>query len=750
MAISVCGLSGVSVTRVQVEDAMRKMPKTPSLPAKEYYPDVDSSAYTGGMSPNRGIDAQRQPPLHWSVDELVHQKPTTVEVLDDNDPNPPPPRLRSFPSSKRSIMATRFCLDGSENFENPLARNTLDSMRDQEHLKHQLQKMCTESSKLAEAERIGLGHDMSGPMPPVQVAAVCPLHQVGRDLAKDPPQTHAVYLPQFGVDFPKMRSVRTSPKLCVTFYHQLSTDEITQRKWHFLDHGMSQLASMRSQLEAVGTNNPLSIANNAWRGPQITDLGSGGAGAHQRANRRDADVGPALMRAKGKKLLPTLATAAQMVGKLQKGSPTGKLTERNVKQLKQVKLNPTLLQATDEQSAKKAAAQALGLGPTPGGSTTTTKKQGSQPRKEEKPLQPEDLISNVEIAKKFFGLGREEELENVKQKMREQFTGASKIENQVKQMEQLQNQNWWEEDANLVRKDKDIFPLLKTVAEFFLGPGLTLPGMTKELEPTVAKLAGALCKDALQPEFDVGITLKQVQKLRQLADSMRLLAKKNNNLDMLIVALICKVCCTRLLKKRTGIVFSNVLKLIQRIAMEIGDPRNHNQNGKPGVVVSPHLIGLFSQLAAEVRKQNTGAVIPADQILAPDSMQSIQVLAKEIANKVDEINGPEIYRKAWKAKIDKVFDTMDRDGSGFVNRQELEKMYKPHVANQTKKFLIEELLDRFDADGDNKVSYAEWVCCLSEAERSGRYSVEELSMELSFFLKGGGASRLESLEFEKA
>ena len=56
------------------------------------------------------------------------------------------------------------------------------------------------------------------------------------------------------------------------------------------------------------------------------------------------------------------------------------------------------------------------------------------------------------------------------------------------------------------------------------------------------------------------------------------------------------------------------------------------------------------------------------------------------------------------------------------------------------------MLERADATGDKQISYAEWICYLSQAEKSGRYSVEELQIELGFFLKGTGASRLESMD----
>jgi len=741
------------VTRVTADEAavMKKLPKTPCKAPKEYYPLLDQTAYTGGMSPARGTQTDRAPPLHWSVEERVHARPVDCDVLSDEIRGfeLSSPRLRALPSSKRSIMATRFCMDGSEDFERPLRRNVTDSMRELEGVKHQLQKMALDSAKQNENDRVGLGHDMTSPVPPVSVAAVCPLHQLGRDMRKEMAQgsigymqakalVHSpIYMPTFG---PEMTSfvgsgqVRHAPRgvLGVTFYHVLSQDEIARRKWRVVDELKDPLADVAVRNGFAGgingTSNPLSLQQeSAWRGPMLTDLGRGSAKSLREHN---ADIGPAIMKSVmgggGK------SNMMNQLPKLQKGSPTSKLTEARLK------LAPTSSLSSPAPSKQQ-------------------KPQGSQPRKTvERPPQPEDSMSNAEIARRFFNFAAENaDPELAKKKRREEFTG--KLLGDV--AGELQGRgggaastasgvNWWEEDKALVRKDATIFPLLGQIADFFAGPGLTLPGMTKELEPVVARLSKALTNDALNPEHDIGITSRQVTKLRALADCMRLLAKKNGNLDMRICCLICKICCTRLLKKRTGIVFSKVLKTLQRMAIEIGDERNHNVNGAPGVKISPHLIGLFSELAAEVRRQNTGATLPADQILAADSIEAIKSLAAEIAVKVDELNGADIYKKAWKAKIDRVFDIMDRDGSGFVHQNELERMYKPEVvAERTKKFLVEEMLEKFDKDSDGRVSYAEWVCFVSEAEKSGRYSVEELQVELGFFLKGTGASRIGSLEF---
>ena len=56
------------------------------------------------------------------------------------------------------------------------------------------------------------------------------------------------------------------------------------------------------------------------------------------------------------------------------------------------------------------------------------------------------------------------------------------------------------------------------------------------------------------------------------------------------------------------------------------------------------------------------------------------------------------------------------------------------------------MLENVDADGDNRISYDEWVCYIGEAEHSGEYSIEELKLELNWYLKGRGASCIERLD----
>ena len=134
----------------------------------------------------------------------------------------------------------------------------------------------------------------------------------------------------------------------------------------------------------------------------------------------------------------------------------------------------------------------------------------------------------------------------------------------------------WEDDAQLLRKDPEIFDNLGALAKFYLREGLTLGGLPRAYETVVAKLTGALVKEGIFPDQNLGVTTAQVQKIRSLADCMRLLAKKNKNTDARIVCLILKITCTKLLKKKTGIQFSKVSKYIERIAHEAANPQNHN------------------------------------------------------------------------------------------------------------------------------------------------------------------------------
>ncbi|CAD7967080.1 unnamed protein product [Amoebophrya sp. A25] len=789
------GMKGVTcLTKDAIEVEMRRMHKNmqnPGLQSKEYYPDINETAFTGGMQPASGIQAEMVPPLHWSVDEQVNANPPPVDVLSDNEKTTPPQKLRSPPSSKRSIMSTRFCIDGSEDTGAPMKRNVTDSMRDLDHMKSHLHKLSVESAKMAERDRIGIGHDVSGPVPPIVTQAVMPIHQVGRP---DPsiPRNNAVYLPQFGPDLiPRGVGIKPSGQkgFGVTMYHQLSADEVTERKWAAIAEHEARMRGVTETMAARGTSAPQESFRANFRAHLLSDLGNAGrlvigGGSPQRsvspthfrasAGASELEAADVMMKMRGSKI-----AVPAMKRPVEKGMASGVHVLRGAARAHSASLlakaaglgvlgisgSPSHSKSPSRSNAGSLSPAARDRGTGGGGvsSPNIHKLQadksaptsptfpnscatgGSSPVNTRTQQAPEDLMSNGEIAKRFFGYGREHAADVVARKRREHLLGMD-ITDQT-----AQSLNWWEEDAALIRKDPEIFGCLKQLADFYLGEGLTLSGMPRSLEPTVAKLAGALNKDSLQPEVSIGVTSSQVHKIRKMAECMRLLGKKNNNTDARIVSLILKITCTRLLKRgaQQGIQFSHVLKCLQRIAIEVSDSRNHNVDGCQGVEVSPRLIGLFAQLAHEVRRLNTEAVSAAlsshDQLLAPDSMQSIKVLAEEMAKKSDEITGKELYQKAWKAKIDAVFDEMDKDGSGFVSRDELEKMYKPKVADRTKKFLVEEMLERADASGDKRISYAEWICYLSQAESSGKYSIEELQVELGFFLKGTGASRLESL-----
>ncbi len=77
---------------------------------------------------------------------------------------------------------------------------------------------------------------------------------------------------------------------------------------------------------------------------------------------------------------------------------------------------------------------------------------------------------------------------------------------------------------------------------------------------------------------------------------------------------------------------------------------------------------------------------------------------------------------------------------------EIEAIYKPNVSDTVKNYLVQKMLDNVDGDKDGLISYDEWVLYLTEAEKSEEYTVEHLTMELNWFLKGRGASRVEQLE----
>jgi len=69
-----------------------------------------------------------------------------------------------------------------------------------------------------------------------------------------------------------------------------------------------------------------------------------------------------------------------------------------------------------------------------------------------------------------------------------------------------------------------------------------------------------------------------------------------------------------------------------------------------------------------------------------------------------------------KAELENVFKTLDKNGDGFLSREELREGYKELFGADFNQKEIEELMDITDTNGDGRLSYQEWVAAAVNRE----------------------------------